>query len=70
MQINSSDIFTPRHHYSLNCLFGCGGPQNLGHAEYWLQFAANKGQVEAQYSLGVFYRTDEYFVPDNEKSNY
>jgi TPR repeat protein len=32
--------------------------------------AANKGQVEAQYSLGVFYKTDEYFVPDNEKSNY
>jgi len=56
--------------YSLNCLFGFGGPQNLGHAEYWLQLAANKGHTEAQYSLGVFYQTDEYFVSDNEKSNY
>jgi TPR repeat protein len=56
--------------YSLNCLFGYGGSQNLGHAEYYLQLAANKGQVDAQYTLGVFYQNDEYSSRDSEKANY
>ncbi|MEH6457433.1 MAG: hypothetical protein V7749_13970 [Cocleimonas sp.] len=56
--------------YAIICLGGFGGPVNIGHGEYWLNLAANKGNSKAQYFLGYCYFEGEYLKQDIEKGKF
>lgn len=59
-----------QYSYGGFCLIGFGGPVNIGHAEYWLNIAANKGVVEAQFLLGECYFEGIHLHKDIEKGRY
>jgi hypothetical protein len=50
----------PESQYKLSrCYYrGIGAPQDMAEAQKWLEKAASKGYVEAQFSLGVMYYKD------------
>jgi hypothetical protein len=56
--------------YGYCCLYGYGGPVNLGHAEYWLNLSANNGVVDAQFVLGECYFKGTILKKDLEKAKY
>lgn len=56
--------------YAILCVSDFGGPRNLGHSEYWLSLAANKGLVDAQYFLGMLYTEGDYFEVNKNKANH
>ncbi|NQY38079.1 MAG: sel1 repeat family protein [Alteromonadaceae bacterium] len=53
--------------YAFLCLGYSGFKKSIGHTEYYLNLAANKGHSEAQYYLGLFYYEGEVFSKDIEK---
>ena len=64
------DVVESMFNYAILCLSDCGGQKNLGHSEYWLNLAANKGSVDAQYFLGMLYVEGDYFELDKSKGMY
>jgi TPR repeat protein len=56
--------------YAILCLSDFGGAKNLGHAEYWLNLSANKGNTEAQYFLGMLYFEGEFLDRKEDKGKY
>ncbi len=56
--------------YGYWCLYGFGGPVNLGHAEYWLNKTANSGISEAQLTLGECYFDGQVLKKDLDKAKY
>lgn len=56
--------------YAVMCLTGEGGAVNVGHGEYWLNIAANKGNARAQAFLGQCYFEGQFFEKDTEKGRH
>ena len=56
--------------YGCFCLYGYGGSTNIGHAEYWLNKAANAGNSDAQLTLGECYFDGHILDRDQEKGRY
>ncbi|MCW8879258.1 MAG: hypothetical protein OQJ89_13160 [Kangiellaceae bacterium] len=59
-----------KYAYGAYCLNGYGGEVNSGHAEYWLNLAANEGIVDAQSLLGESYLFGDVLKKDLGKSKY
>jgi len=56
--------------YAMLCFGYNGFKKNIGHIEYYLSLAANKGHNDAQYFLGLSYYEGEFLDQDINKGTF